>query len=200
MVYRSKKITWDVGRALKKANSQDSRDFLGFFRALPGFSIVFSTTGKGPVQTGKAFGLCWTFRHQKFIMWIIHSKVQSLNKTKQNFVKSILIWFNMPFPKCLSRKICGDTQHFWCHLHGVTLENHISTKSHHFELLNSCYYHLKSGTITLLKAHLHPRLIAVVCFCFESLYCPNAWSHWLNGLKLFEKGRHLVLYSSACND
>ena len=25
-----------------------------------------------------------------------------------------------------------------------------------------------------LKAHLHPRLIAVVCFCFESLYCPNA--------------------------
>ena len=26
----------------------------------------------------------------------------------------------------------------------------------------------------LLKAHLHPRLIAVVCFCFESLYSPNA--------------------------
>ena len=25
-----------------------------------------------------------------------------------------------------------------------------------------------------LKAHLHPRLIAVVCLCFESLYCPNA--------------------------
>ena len=52
----------------------------------------------------------------------------------------------------------------------------------------------------LLKAHLHPRLIAVICFCFESLYCPNAWSHWLNGLKLFEKGHHLVLYSSAYND
>ena len=38
-----------------------------------------------------------------------------------------------------------------------------------------------------LKAHLHPRLIAVVCFCFESPYCPNAWSDWLNALKLFEK-------------
>ena len=25
-----------------------------------------------------------------------------------------------------------------------------------------------------LKAYLHPRLIAVVCFCFESLYCPKA--------------------------
>ena len=25
-----------------------------------------------------------------------------------------------------------------------------------------------------LKAHLHPRLIVVICFCFESLYCPNA--------------------------
>ena len=25
-----------------------------------------------------------------------------------------------------------------------------------------------------LKAHLHPRLIAVACFCFEYLYCPNA--------------------------
>ena len=38
-----------------------------------------------------------------------------------------------------------------------------------------------------LKAHLHPRLIAIVCFCFESLYCPNAWSDWLNALKQFEK-------------
>ena len=28
--------------------------------------------------------------------------------------------------------------------------------------------------VSVLKAHLHPRLIAVVCFCFESLYCPNA--------------------------
>ena len=25
-----------------------------------------------------------------------------------------------------------------------------------------------------LKAHLHPRLIAVACFCFESLYFPKA--------------------------
>ena len=33
------------------------------------------------------------------------------------------------------------------------------------------WYHF--GCVNL-KAHLHPRLIAVVCFCFESLYCPNA--------------------------
>ena len=33
---------------------------------------------------------------EKFIMWMIHLKVLTLNKTKLNFVKSILIWFNMP--------------------------------------------------------------------------------------------------------
>ena len=31
-----------------------------------------------------------------------------------------------------------------------------------------------SCKVNLTKAHLHPRLIAVVCLCFESLYCPNA--------------------------
>ena len=36
-----------------------------------------------------------------------------------------------------------------------------------------------------LKAHLHPRVVAVVCFCFEMLYCPNAWSYWLYELKRF---------------
>ena len=39
-----------------------------------------------------------------------------------------------------------------------------------------------------LKAHLHPSVIAVVCFYFVSLYCLNAWIDWLNALKLFEKG------------
>ena len=38
-------------------------------------------------------------------------------------------------------------------------------------------------TATILKAHLHPRIIAVVYFYFESLYCLNAWSDWLNALK-----------------
>ena len=60
--------------------------------------------------------------------------------------------------------------------------------------------YLSSGTLTneilrcwadggfeTLKAHPHPRLIAVVCFCFESLYCPNAWPDWLNALEQFEK-------------
>ena len=39
-----------------------------------------------------------------------------------------------------------------------------------------------------LKAHLHPRVIAVVCCYFESLYCLKGWSDWLNALKLFEEG------------
>ena len=34
--------------------------------------------------------------------------------------------------------------------------------------------HFHELLVVDLKAHLHPRLIAVVCFCFESLYCPNA--------------------------
>jgi len=37
--------------------------------------------------------------------------------------------------------------------------------------------------LLFLKAHLLPRVIAVVCFCFEMRYCPNAWSDWLNALK-----------------
>ena len=37
--------------------------------------------------------------------------------------------------------------------------------------------------MTVLKAHLHPRVIAVVCFYFESLYSLNAWPDWLNALK-----------------
>ena len=41
--------------------------------------------------------------------------------------------------------------------------------------------------IYLLKAHLRPRVIVVVCFYFESLYCLHAWSDWLNAFKLFEK-------------
>ena len=32
----------------------------------------------------------------------------------------------------------------------------------------------------LIKAHFHPRVIAVVCFYFKSLYRLNAWSDWLN--------------------
>ena len=43
-----------------------------------------------------------------------------------------------------------------------------------------------------LKAHLHPRVIAVDCFCFEMLYCPNAWSYWLSELK-----RHMRVSSTT---
>ena len=39
--------------------------------------------------------------------------------------------------------------------------------------------------VAYLKAHLNPRVVAVVCFCFEMLYCPNAWSYWLYELKRF---------------
>ena len=43
---------------------------------------------------------------------------------------------------------------------------------------------LINGLCTL-KAHLHPRVITVGCFCFEMLYCLNAWSYWLSELKRF---------------
>ena len=47
-----------------------------------------------------------------------------------------------------------------------------------------------------LKAHLNPRVIAVVCFYFESLYWLNAWSEWLNALKLFEKADIMIIMVS----
>ena len=72
------------------------------FPHYPGFSLVFSTTGKGPFQTSKAHlqlqvaghsQLCHFLKHtvhrayqkfsiEKFIMWTIHLYVQRLNKTK----------------------------------------------------------------------------------------------------------------------
>ena len=51
-----------------------------------------------------------------------------------------------------------------------------------------CHMNLYQVMKVCLKAHLHPRVIAIVCFYFESLYCLNAWSDWLNAEKLFEKG------------
>ena len=33
------------------------------------------------------------------------------------------------------------------------------------------------------KAHIRPKVIAVVCFCFQMTACLNAWSYWLNAFR-----------------
>jgi len=68
----------------------------------------------------------------------------------------------MPFPNCLWRKMVSRQFRVILRIFGVTYMayhwkisgisySHIATKSHHFELLNSCYDRLKSKTTTLLK-------------------------------------------------
>ena len=55
---------------------------------------------------------------------------------------------------------------------GVDIDNALNFSGH---ISNICKKSSQRvGVINRLKTHLHPRLIAVVCFCFESLYCSNA--------------------------
>ena len=68
----------------------------------------------------------------------------------------------------------------------VPLRLSIFTRRNNIAMAN-CHKKVTINSHFALKAHLHPRILAVVCFCFESLYCLNVWSDWLNALKQFEK-------------
>ena len=83
-----------------------------------GFSLVFSTTGKGPFQTSKAHlklqaaghsQLCHFLKHtvhrayQKFSIEKIHNVNDTHlgSEVEQNKVKFCLLYLTMPFPNSL---------------------------------------------------------------------------------------------------
>ena len=116
-------------------------------------------------------------------------------------ILDVLIFGGRDFPQCTSLNLDllkqlildKDGQQFKSkYLICILFTAHGTTKRHTFPLptiihIAHAQFHKLTKTNKKFKAHLHPRVIAVVCFYFDSLYCLNAWSDWLNALKLFEK-------------